>query len=116
MARHGDIGPYHPSNVRKATVEENVSEGNLGKTVIYNKEVALKRAKSNTGKKRTAEQKAIMSAAQKNRFTNNIVSEETRNKLSAASKPHTKEHEEKRLAAIKEYWANRKLLKELQHG
>jgi len=26
MARHGDIGPYHPDNVRKATQEENRAE------------------------------------------------------------------------------------------
>jgi hypothetical protein len=31
MARNGDTGPYHPNNVRKATFEENTSEGNLGK-------------------------------------------------------------------------------------
>lgn len=115
MARTGDIGPYHPSNVRKATVEENVSEAHLGKTVIYNKEAALKRAKSNTGKKRTAEQKITMSSAQKNRFSSNPVSEETKKKISAANKPHTKEHEEKRLAAIKAYWANRKSLKEMNN-
>jgi len=30
MARHNDTGPYHPSNVRKATVEENISEGQIG--------------------------------------------------------------------------------------
>jgi len=28
MARHNDIGPYHPDNVRKATVTENVNESN----------------------------------------------------------------------------------------
>ena len=28
MARTGDIGPYHPNNVRKATVSENVNERN----------------------------------------------------------------------------------------
>ena len=33
MARNGDIGPYHPDNVRKATCSENVSEGNKGKIV-----------------------------------------------------------------------------------
>ena len=31
MARYGDTGPYHPSNVRKATVEENIREARLGK-------------------------------------------------------------------------------------
>ena len=31
MARNGDQGPYHPSNVRKATVEENVKEGQTGR-------------------------------------------------------------------------------------
>jgi hypothetical protein len=30
MARHGDRGPYHPNNVRKALAEENCSEGNKG--------------------------------------------------------------------------------------
>jgi len=30
MARIGDIGPYHPDNVRKATCSENCSEGNKG--------------------------------------------------------------------------------------
>jgi hypothetical protein len=30
MARNGDTGPYHPDNVRKATVSENCSEGNKG--------------------------------------------------------------------------------------
>ena len=31
MARNGDIGPYHPDNVRKSTCSENVSESRLGK-------------------------------------------------------------------------------------
>ena len=31
MARHGDTGPYHPDNVRKATCSENCSEANKGK-------------------------------------------------------------------------------------
>jgi hypothetical protein len=26
MARHGDVGPYHPDNVRKATHKENTAE------------------------------------------------------------------------------------------
>jgi hypothetical protein len=30
MARYGDIGPYHPDNVRKLTCNENCSEGNKG--------------------------------------------------------------------------------------
>jgi hypothetical protein len=30
MARTGDTGPYHPSNVRKATHGENISEGHMG--------------------------------------------------------------------------------------
>jgi hypothetical protein len=30
MARHNDTGPYHPSNCRKATVEENIIEGQIG--------------------------------------------------------------------------------------
>ena len=29
MARHKDTGPYHPTNVRKATCSENCSEGTL---------------------------------------------------------------------------------------
>jgi hypothetical protein len=32
MARNGDIGPYHPDNVRKATCSENCSEGSKGKS------------------------------------------------------------------------------------
>jgi len=28
MSRHRDQGPYHPNNVRKATCNENLSEGN----------------------------------------------------------------------------------------
>jgi hypothetical protein len=31
MARNGDVGPYHPDNVRKATCTENCSEANKGK-------------------------------------------------------------------------------------
>ena len=31
MARYGDIGPYHPDNVRKATCSENCKEGNIGR-------------------------------------------------------------------------------------
>ncbi len=31
MARHDDIGPYHPDNVRKAKQEENAYEGQIGK-------------------------------------------------------------------------------------
>ena len=29
MARTGDIGPYHPDNVRKATCSENIKESNI---------------------------------------------------------------------------------------
>ena len=32
MARHNDVGPYHPDNVRKATCNENCSEANIGKS------------------------------------------------------------------------------------
>jgi hypothetical protein len=31
MARHNDVGPYHPDNVRKASCQENGREGQLGK-------------------------------------------------------------------------------------
>ena len=31
MARNGDIGPYHPDNVRKATCSVNCGEAHLGK-------------------------------------------------------------------------------------
>jgi hypothetical protein len=31
MARNGDVGPYAPDNVRKATCTENCSEANKGK-------------------------------------------------------------------------------------
>jgi hypothetical protein len=31
MARYGDIGPYHPDNVRKLPVEENIKEANVGR-------------------------------------------------------------------------------------
>lgn len=30
MARHGDCGPYHSDNVRKATCEENIKEAKVG--------------------------------------------------------------------------------------
>jgi len=30
MARYGDVGPYHPSNVRKATTMENHQEAKVG--------------------------------------------------------------------------------------
>ena len=33
MARTNDIGPYHESNVRKATGSENGREGNLGRHI-----------------------------------------------------------------------------------
>lgn len=31
MARHNDVGPYHPNNVRKATSSENNSESSVRK-------------------------------------------------------------------------------------
>ena len=35
MARYGDVGPYHPDNVRKATKLENDREAHLGKKKIF---------------------------------------------------------------------------------
>ena len=34
MARSGDVGPYHPTNVRKATVAENTKEAHCGRPSI----------------------------------------------------------------------------------
>lgn len=60
MARHGDIGPYHPDNVRKATVSENIKEmrshcqnPRLGKKQSL--ETREKIAAKLTGKKHSAE-------------------------------------------------------------
>jgi hypothetical protein len=37
MARHGDTGPYHLDNVRKATCSENIKESNIkNKTNVSN--------------------------------------------------------------------------------
>jgi len=37
MARHGDTGPYHPDNVRKATCSDNIKESNIkNKTNVSN--------------------------------------------------------------------------------
>ena len=63
MARHGDIGPYHPDNVRKATNSENCSEATKGKPW-------------------TSERRAKLSAYR----TGKTHSSETRNKISAALK------------------------------
>jgi hypothetical protein len=37
MARTGDIGPYSPDNVRKATHGENISEAKVGNTIWLGK-------------------------------------------------------------------------------
>ena len=31
MARYGDIGAYHPNNVRKITMSDNIKEANIGR-------------------------------------------------------------------------------------
>lgn len=49
MARHGDIGPYHPDNVRKATSGENNSEAHKGK--IITSETRAKMSIAKKGKK-----------------------------------------------------------------
>ena len=51
MARNGDIGPYHPDNVRKATCGENCSEGNSGKMISI--ETRKKISQSSQGKRKT---------------------------------------------------------------
>ena len=48
MARHNDVGDYHPTNVRKATVEENHKEaknGRKGKTLTAEHKMNLSIAK-----------------------------------------------------------------------
>ena len=47
MARTGDIGPYHPDNVRKATFSENSSEAS--RNLIRSVESNIKRSKSLKG-------------------------------------------------------------------
>lgn len=44
MARNGDIGPYHPDNVRKITHGENVIEAKLGKklSVVTRSKISTK--------------------------------------------------------------------------
>jgi hypothetical protein len=54
MARTGDIGPYHPSNVRKATTAENQNEAHLGKKKV---------SSWNKGKKHSNETREKMSAS-----------------------------------------------------
>ena len=58
MARCGDAGPYHPSNVRCATTEENLSEAHLGrkKTDDHKAKIGL----ANKGKKRNQDFKEKM--------------------------------------------------------
>ena len=40
MARKGDTGPYHPNNVVKATQEENLHDGNIGR--VFSEETCKK--------------------------------------------------------------------------
>jgi hypothetical protein len=47
MARNGDIGPYHPTNVSKKTCNENISEGNKGR--IHSKDHTTKIVVARTG-------------------------------------------------------------------
>jgi hypothetical protein len=53
MARNKDTGPYHPTNVRKATCSENCSEGNIGKvdTQTRVEKYRLSRARNKAMKK-----------------------------------------------------------------
>jgi hypothetical protein len=55
MARYGDVGPYSPENVRKATAEENIIESHLGRKRPA--ETGLKISKANKGKVQTEEHK-----------------------------------------------------------
>jgi hypothetical protein len=130
MARIGDQGPYHPDNVIKKACGDNVreavrdhsnrpkpsAESNLKRSEklkgrIFSDETKAKMSQANIGRIKSDETKMKIGLAHKGK----VISQEQREKLSAASKPHTKEHEEKRLAAIKAYWANRKLLKEMNN-
>ena len=63
MARHNDIGPYHPNNVRKATVSENCSEANKGKKWSDDHRDKLRHYR--TGKKQSPETRAKISASLK---------------------------------------------------
>ena len=44
MARQGDVGPYHPNNVRKITMNENISEANFGR--IQTEEHSMNKGKA----------------------------------------------------------------------
>ena len=59
MARHGDTGPYHPDNVRKATNAENVREAQKGK--VWSEESRKKLSESRKGKKHSVETKEKIS-------------------------------------------------------
>ena len=39
MARYGDIGPYHPDNVRKTTVEDNVKEARANRNPMVKQQL-----------------------------------------------------------------------------
>jgi len=80
MARYGDIGPYSPENVRKATAEENIIESHLGRRRPL--ETGLKISKANKGRIQTEEHK------QKNREAQ-------------LGKKQSKEHIQKRIDSMK---------------
>ena len=90
MARHNDVGPYHPSNVRKALLTENSSEANKGKL-----------------RPRTAEHQAKIAAC----HVGKIVSDETRGKLREAQTGKKDKISTclKKSESIKAWWAARKL-------
>ena len=54
QARIGDTGPYSPENCIKLTMEQNISDGNQGRT--HSTESRIKRSQKLKGIKRTKEQ------------------------------------------------------------
>jgi len=93
MARNGDTGPYHPSNVRKATCAENNIEAHQGKKA--SNETKEKMSKSRVGKstgKRSPETREKMRLAH----------------LGKKRKPHSPEVKEKLKQLKLVYWENKK--------
>jgi hypothetical protein len=87
MARFGDEGPYIVGNVEIILATQNVSAGRRGKKASPQTRAKLRlRKPAMLGKKFSTEARERMSRAQKKFWSTNVLSDETRQRISMGQK------------------------------
>ncbi len=113
MARLGDVGAYHPDNVKCITAEENHHEANIGVPRPKSAAQAFKLGKANKGRILTDEHKQKISDGLKGKRLGIKFTEEHKLAISKARKgikypPRGPEYSKKMSEIQRRLWAKRK--------